>query len=304
MERQVKLSDLIFLTLVIVLAISLASIWFYPSMQEFMEGNTMWNGIRDFSRESGASNIDALEDLPDSTENVVLVAIPYMDYRPDDLEKLKRFVNDGGTIIVMDDFGFGNQLLASLDIPMRFDHRVLLDPIFCYKNQYLPLITEFSSEVREFGITSLVFNHASVLNSVDKEDALAWSSSASFLDVNNNSVLDIDEPQGPFVVAAGKKVNRGMVQIVSDTSLIINSMVVKNDNHRFVNYLTSSKGQPENLLLDRSHLTKSPLDVSRIKVNTARAFFSNPFTLVGILAVIFVIITRYTFYTFKKGENH
>ena len=140
-----KLSDLLFLTLVIVLAVSLASIWFYPSMQEFMEGNTMWNGIRDFSRESGASNIDSLEDLPDSPENVVLVAIPYKDYRPDELEELKQFLTTAAALIIlMDDFGFGNQLLASLDMPVRFDHRVLLDPVFCYKNQYFPLITEFS----------------------------------------------------------------------------------------------------------------------------------------------------------------
>ena len=115
------------------------------------------------------------------------------------------------------------------------------------------------------------------------------------------ALLDTDEPQGPFAVAAGKKVNGGRLQVISDTSLIINSMLVKNDNHRFVSYLASHNGPPETLLLDRSHLDKSPLDESRIKVNNARTFFSNPYILVGILAVIFVIITRYTF---KKGENH
>jgi hypothetical protein len=296
----VRLFDFLFVTLAIVLAASLASIWFYPSRQEFMTGNAMWDGIRDYARENGAANIDNLDSLPNAFEKSVLVAIPYLDYQPDELQKLRQFVNEGGTLIVMDDFGFGNRLLESLDINIRFDHRLLLDPLFCYKNQYLPLITDFSSGIKEAGITSLVFNHASVLNHVDKESALAWSSETSFLDVNNNGVLDTSEPQGPFVVAAGEKVNKGTVQLVSDTSLIINSMVVKNDNYSFVNYLASYKGQPENLLIDRSHLSKSPLDMSKIEVNSAREFLSNPYALIGIVAIIFVIIT---IYIQKRGEN-
>lgn len=295
-----RLFDFLFVTLAIVLAASLASIWFYPSRQEFMTGNAMWDGIRDYARENGAANIDNLDSLPNAFEKSVLVAIPYLDYQPDELQKLRQFVNEGGTLIVMDDFGFGNRLLESLDINIRFDHRLLLDPLFCYKNQYLPLITDFSSGIKEAGITSLVFNHASVLNHVDKESALAWSSETSFLDVNNNGVLDTSEPQGPFVVAAGEKVNKGTVQLVSDTSLIINSMVVKNDNYSFVNYLASYKGQPENLLIDRSHLSKSPLDMSKIEVNSAREFLSNPYALIGIVAIIFVIIT---IYIQKRGEN-
>jgi hypothetical protein len=300
----VKLFDLVFVTLAIVLAASLASIWFYPSRQEFMTGNAMWDGIRDYAQESGAGNIDNLDSLPNSPDKSVLVAIPYLDYQPEELQKLKQFVNEGGTLIVMDDFGFGNRLLESLDITIQFDHRLLLDPLFCYKNQYLPLITDFSSAIKEAGVTSLVFNHASVLNKVDKDSALAWSSGTSFLDNNNNGVLDTGEPQGPFVVAAGKRVKKGMVQLVSDTSLIINSMVIKNDNYDFVNYLASYKGQPENLLIDRSHLSKSPLDMSKIEVNGAREFLSNPYVMIGIVATIFVIITRYIQKREKTVDQH
>jgi hypothetical protein len=294
-----KLSDLLILTLAIVVAVSLASIWFYPSMQEFMPGNDSWNGIQDFSRESGARIIDTLENLPSSPQKSILVVIPYLEYHADELDKLKGFVDAGGILLVMDDFGSGNDLLKSLGIQMQFNHRLLLDPLFFYKNQYLPLITDFSSDIKAEGINSVLFNHGSVLSNVEKEEAIAWSSSSSFLDINGNGVSDVGEPLGPFVVAAIQNVNKGMVLVVSDTSLILNSMLEKNDNRRFLGYLISQKGPPENLLVDRAHLKKSLLESGQLQFNSIRSFLSNPYAQIGLTAVIFVIIIRYTY---KKGE--
>lgn len=299
-----KLSDLLLLTLVLVLAVSLASIWFYPSGQEFMAANTTWDGIRDYTEKSRSTQIDSLEDLPSTPEQSVLIAIPYLDYQPQDLDEIKQFVSDGGTLIVMDDFGFGNQLLESLDIDIRFDHRLLLDPLFCYKNQYLPLITDFSSGLKAYGINSLVFNHGSVLDKVAKEETLAWSSKASFLDENSNGVLDANEPQGPLAVAAVIKIDKGLVEVVADTSLIINSMIVKNDNQGFMAYLTGKRGPPEKLLIDRAHLSKSTLDESKIKTGSARELLSDPYVLVGITAVIFAIIARYTYKREKTVDKY
>jgi len=290
-----RLYDLVILTLIIVLATSLASIWFYPSRQEFMEGNPLWDGIQDYLRDSGAKNIDTLVDLPVLYSKSVLIAIPYLDYQPEEMQPIKQFINEGGTLILMDDFGFSNRLLEYLGITIQIDHRLLLDPLFCYKNQNLPLITDFSASVKEAGVTNLIFNHASVLNSVEKKDALAWSSSASFLDTNNNGLLDKNEPQGPFTVAAVKKINKGTVYIISDTSLVLNSMIEKNDNRAFLNYFFNPKGQPEVLLIDRSHLPKSNLDVSKIKIASVRMFFSNPYILIGVCALVFMLIIRYIY---------
>jgi hypothetical protein len=296
----VRLSDLLFLVLAVVLAASLASIRFYPSRQEFMSANTAWDGIKGYAQYSGASHIDNLEDLPSDPEHSVLLAIPYLEYQPYQLDMIKQFVSDGGTLIVMDDFGSGNQLLEFLDIEIRFDHRLLLDPLFCYKNPNLPLVTDFSNGIKEAGIKSLLFNHASALNKVAKVDALAWSSNASFLDTDKNGAFDLNEPQGPLVVAAVKKANKGLVTMVADTGLILNSMLDKNDNHNFMKYLTGQKGWPDKLLIDRAHLAKSTLDESKIKTSIARDLMSNPYLLLGIVAVIFAIIAGYVL---KRGVN-
>ena len=71
-----------------------------------------------------------------------------------------------------------------------------------------------------------------------------------------------------------------------------------NDNNAFVNYLMTSNGTPAKVLFDRAQVTKSPLDVSKIKLYTVRGVLSNPYTLVGITALVFVIIT---WYIYRRG---
>ncbi len=63
-----RVSSVIFSVIALVLVISLLSIWFYPSIQDFMASNTMWNGIKSFSSEFDAENIDSLDELPNLPE--------------------------------------------------------------------------------------------------------------------------------------------------------------------------------------------------------------------------------------------
>ncbi|GAJ11003.1 unnamed protein product, partial [marine sediment metagenome] len=76
-----RVSSVLFAVAVLIIAISLLCIWFYPSIQDFMASNTMWNGIRDFSSEFNADDIESLDELPDAAEETALVAIPYLDFR-------------------------------------------------------------------------------------------------------------------------------------------------------------------------------------------------------------------------------
>jgi hypothetical protein len=293
-----KIASLLGIVFLIVLVISLVSIWFYPSLQDFMAGNTMWNGIRDFSNELEVKHIDSLNDLPSLPEQDVLICIPYIEYDDNDLARLKGFVEKGGILIMMDDFGYGNGFLENAGINARFSNDILLDPLFCYKNQYLPRITDFSAQIKESGITVIGLNHATSLNNVEGTKVLASSSNMSYLDTNKNGARDDNEPQGPFVIAAEYRIGNGIIELVADPSLIINTMVEKNDNYNFMKYLIYNNGEPVNVLLDRSHLTKSPLDTSKINLAAAREIISNPYALLGITAVIFAIITGYTY---RKG---
>jgi hypothetical protein len=259
----------------------------------------MWNGIRNFSTEFSADNIDSLDKLPDLPRKAVLVAIPYVEYSDEELSQIKRFVDDGGTLLLMDDYGYGNSVLAYLGVGVRFAIKPLLDPLFCYKNQWMPRITDFAPKVKESGIEVIMLNHATTITNAAESDVIAWSSSSSFLDTNENESWDKGEPKGPFPVAAEFRFGEGMLALASDPSIVINSMVGRDDNYGFIRYLTYHKGEQREILIDHSHLTKTPLDVSRTRLISTREALSSPYALVGITVMIFAVVSRYTL---KKGE--
>ena len=293
-----KTSRLMGLVIILVVFVSLAAIWFYPSVQAFMASNTMWNGINKFSKEFNVQNIDSFAALPVAPKQDVLIAIPYVPYTTDELAQMKQFVENGGKLVMMDDFGYGNSFLEYAGIPARFDNTPLLDPLFNYKNEYFPRILDFNASVTSSGIKVIAFNHGTALSAVSQSQVLAWSSSMSFLDTNQNGNLDPGETQGPFVVAASISLGEGTVDLVSDSSMIMNAAAGSNDNNAFVNYLMTSNGTPAKVLFDRSQVTKSPLDASKIQLDNMRGVLSNPYTLVGIVALVFVIIT---WYIYRRG---
>ncbi|MFC1977943.1 DUF4350 domain-containing protein [Chloroflexota bacterium] len=294
-----RVSSVLFPTVVLITVISLLSIWFYPSVQEFMASNTMWNGMNELRKEFRAEQIDSMDGLPDLPEKTVLVAISYLEYTDEELAMVKLFIDNGGALLLMDDYGYGNSVLEYLGADARFTNKPLLDPLFNYKNQSLPRITDFADEVKEDGIDVIMLNHATTLTNVTESSAIAWSSSASYLDMNENGVLDQGESQGPFVVAAEFRMGKGTLAIVSDPSIAINTMVDRDDNYDFIGYLSRNAGEQGRILVDNSHLTKAPLDVSKTRLIDTRKALSSPYALVGITAMIFVVVSRYTL---KKGD--
>jgi len=295
----VRLSNLLLAVVALTLIISALCIWFYPSLQDFMETNTAWNGIRKFSDDYSAVNTASLAALGDYQEGGVLVAIASQTYNEEDLERIKLYVNQGGTLLLMDDFGYGNSILSYLGLSARFSNKPLLDPLFCYRNQNLPRITDFTPRVKAAGIEVIVLNHATTLSDIAGEQAIARSSAASFLDTDESGNWSEGEPKGPFAVAAEIKLGKGIVYAVADPSIIINTTFGRDNNEAFIKYLITRRGEPGTVTVDASRLLKSPLDIGKERLLDIWTFLSNPFAILVIMAVLFVIIYRYAY---RKGE--
>lgn len=295
-----RLPSILLVVLALTAAVSLVSIWFYPSFRNFSEYNEEWNGIRTFANESGGTVISSLDMIPGLSDKSVLITTPSIDYSDQELARLKQFINDGGTLILMDDFGYGNTVLTYLGVDVRFAGIPLLDPLFSYRNQYFPRITDFNDQVKESGISSIILNHATILNNVAVEQVLAWSSTSSFLDIDDNGRWEQDELNGPFAVAAVIPIGKGTLKLVSDPSIIVNTIFSKDDNREFIQYLTQDQDETNNVLIDSSHLIKAPLDTAKERLMSLRAALSNPYALLGIIAVIFAAVFGYNF---RKGET-
>ncbi len=295
-----KTLDVLLATAALVIVVSLACLWSCPAVQDFMSANKLWNGVRNFSSELDAANLDSIDELPELPQGKTLVAIPTLQYKDEDLLQIRNFVTQGGSLLLMDDYGYGNSVLEYLGVDARFSGKFLLDPLFCYRNQWMPKITDFSPELEESGIEMVVLNHATALTNVAESDVIAWSSSSSFLDLDEDESWWRDEPKGPFPVAAKFKLGKGTVALVSDPSIMINSMVRRDDNYSFIKYLIGPELESGQVLIERAHLVKDPRDTSKIGMTNMRKALSMPYPLLGLTAVVFIVVSRYTL---KKNQR-
>jgi len=257
-------------------------IWCYPTNSDFKSENPSWNGARDLLDDFRVSPLSSLDVLSAAPQESTLLVIPYMEFTTTDLETLENYVNSGGKLVVLDDYGFGNHILEHLKIETRFTGNQLLGTLFNYKNENFPKIVNFVSEPATSGIENLVSNHATSLENVPQDNIIAWSSYFSFLDENQNGGYDEGEPEGPFPVIANFQIGKGELVLVSDPSILINSMLEMGDNRQFLENI--AQGQ---IFLDQAHLPEVPLDEAKGKLKIARNVLA---TVWGILALIVLVL--------------
>jgi len=63
--------------------------------------------------------------------------------------------------------------------------------------------------------------------------------------------------------------------------------------------LTGYEAGTERILVDSSHLSTTPLDVSRIRLLEIRQMLSNPYAVLGILLLVFLAVSVYAL---RKGD--
>lgn len=284
------------------LVLASAVIWFYPSREDFRQDNPFWNGLSVFTAEFGAEVLDTYDRLPPVSEGTVLVLIPYLPLDGAELERLAVYVERGGTVIIMDDFGHGNEVLEHLDMDFRFSGGILLDPVFNARNKLFPSIGR-TSAMLEAGVVDRVYlNHATTLEGGSEDDVLAWSTRFSYLDMDGNLVIgEGDEQQGPFPVIASVEAGDGFVIMVSDPSLLINSMMDIGDNRVFVQNLVGYWGSDPVVYIDRAHLPEAALDQAKGGLQAVYGHLSSPFG-VSVLALAGLALVLLPFW--RRGHTH
>ena len=295
-----RIIRLVVIALSIVLFVSWLSITLYPSAQDFMRANPFWNGLREFSDRFEVDLVLTLDEVVPEERGTVLIAIPYQPYSDEELARITDFVNAGGTLLLMDDYGYGNQVLRALGLDMEFYGQPLLDPYITYRNQWLPLVTDLAPEIKEAGIEQLTLNHATALRVGESYKILARSSDTAYLDENGNEAWDEGEPRGPLVIAATATVGQGSVTAISDPSILINSMIGRGDNAAFLKDVIRQAGESPRILMDTSHLPKAPLDRSKDAWQLSRERMASPYSQVLLVGAI---LSLTLLPVWRKGVN-
>jgi len=261
-------------------------VWFFPSNEDFQADNPFWNGTADISSAHPVLPLQSLFDLPSFSQGTTLIVIPYLDFTPNELERLYRFVTEGGMLVLADDYGFGNRVLEYLGLGARFSGQSLLDPLFCYESKSLPRIFHIVSSPITSGADSLLLNHATALLGVESGDVIALSSSFSFLDLNEDGSQDEGEPNGLLPVLSRHSLGHGQIILVADPSIFINSMQTLEGNHTLIENLTSIS---TSLFIDQSHLSSSRLHEAKDLLASVRDRLRTPLGAVGLVVVALAI---------------
>lgn len=285
-----------------ILLVSCAVIWFYPPTGDYRVDNPSWNGFSELTAQTGAAPLGSLSDLPSSGAGTALIVVPYTEYNQEQLSQLGSYVASGGTLVLMDDFGYGNQVLGGLGLAARFSGQTLLDPLYNYKNKYFPSIADFATSAN-VNVSSLAFNHPTYLSSTEGLAVIAYSSAFSFADANGDGAFDQGEVTGELAVAAYARSGQGFVVVVADPSLAINGMISIDGNAAFITQIIGIGGGNPEVYIDQSHLASTALDQSKAALAAVYGMVASPLgTLTLIIVVLAISLNR--FWNRGKHETH
>lgn len=236
------------------------------SQSAFGAYNAAWDGasdLRDLANEAGAEPQVVLntssysETEPNGTIAVILS--PDEPYNPTERTRVTSFVEDGGTLVIAEDYGpHSTSLLQALDVQTRIDGTPLRDEEEYYRAPAFPLATNVSEHPETEGVDQLTLNHGTSLQtnrSANGTTVLVSSSEFSYLDTNRNESLDDSEELVSRPVVVRENVGNGTVYVVSDPSIFINAMLERPGNAQFARNLF---GAHDRVLLDYSHLSGTP----------------------------------------------
>ncbi len=272
--------------------------WFLPLDDDFRVENPSWNGSKALIASYTTQSLESLNDLPSAPRGTTLILVPYLELTSGELERLKDYITRGGRLILADDYGHGNQILEYLGLEVRFSGEVLADPLINYKSEYFPRIIHFRSDPLTINMESLVLNHATCLVNIEAENAIALSSSFSFLDLNENGTQEDDEPSGPLPVIHRETSGEGEVVLIADPSLFINSMNEIDENEGFIQNIADTTAS---LYIDQSHLPPSDLHQAKSLLSRGREYLSSPLITAGLVALAIVFTLKPVWH--KRRDN-
>ncbi len=191
----------------------------------------------------------------DPATDAVAVIGPSEAFTAADGQVMGAFVRAGGVLLLADDFGTGNSLLAAMGAQSRFSGKLVLDLSFDKRPEF-PVCYDIRADQLTVNVITLQLNHASSVVPGAGSTALAYTSAASWLDADGDGEYGAGESMGAFPVLAREELGGGTVVLLSDPSVLINGMTGYLDNARFadnlVTYLCSARSA---IYFDESHRT-------------------------------------------------
>jgi len=284
------------LGLVALLAVLLLA-WAHPVGRDSSVHNHGWNGVSQACAELGAEPLLSYDELDALPLPASLILMPHLPLGDAAADLLDRFTVAGGTLVLLDDFGYGNDLLERLGVDVRLGAGVLLDPLYCHKHESMPRV-EFLQHDVDVTRGDMVFNRGTWLDVAGQAGVWAWSSYFSFADGNGDGVRSKGERNGPLPVAVMVPRGEGKVVVVADASLLLNSMLAPGDNVAAVAQWLEGR-----VLIDQVHLPEAEMDRGQQAIQALRGSLDRGGGAVVLAMLIACCALEYAWYNRGRQDN-
>jgi hypothetical protein len=231
------------------------------STASFGAYNPQWDGTSEFRErvdersESQISFTTTPYQTESPTDTVSIILAPTEPYAVNDSQRIREFVERGGTVVIADDFGpHSNPLLAAIGADARFSRLQLRDEREYYRGPSLPIATNVTTTPYTQGVSQLTLNGATAVEP-GNATPIVRSSELAYLDRNATGTLSAGDELGAYPVVTVEYIDAGQVVAISDPSIFINSMLTQPDNRVFATQLVESH---DRVILDYSHAGPQP----------------------------------------------
>lgn len=264
------------------IGLSLLVIQGYPSVDDLFVRNPYWNGLSEVYNMLEPVRVRDYGELyrVDPVNSTLLVVGPSLEFSDSDFASFRSYLLGGGTVVLADDFGSGDQILSRLGVDAGFSGELLLGSVFYSGGFELPRILNVTC----FDVLGdeLVLNYATFLTGEDV-DCVVSSSPFTYSVVNGSRVVRA------FPVIGGVNYGRGRVWVVSDSSLWINGMIERAGNRDLLLELVEGA-----VYIDEAHMEPSALVSVDNMLSVVDAYLGLQLVRVFIVGVLCMIVLQYT----------
>jgi hypothetical protein len=238
--------------LVLLAALMLLVIHLSSNDQEFSRYNEGWNGTSAFFSSLDRHRVFMVSEPGQLAQYrsgaTLLIIAPWRNPSQDELDAYRSFLDSGNTILLADDFGTGNRILAGLTSRISISPGPVASLDREYADPYSVVVYRSVNESPVEDTGTLLLNEPA---SLEGGTPLLRTSTFSWIDEDRDRHISNDEVLGIFTVMAKEKNGQGTLIVLSDPSVFINAMEdagEPGDNSRFLAHVRES-GSP--VLLDQ-----------------------------------------------------
>jgi hypothetical protein len=278
--------NVLLISLFLILAILLISTRLYFSEVSYSTTNLLWDGINQFSSIYHTTNLYDLSDLKVMDQDTTLLIVgPTKNFSYDESSRIKAYMEQGGSVIIMDDYGTSNTLLNDIASSITLYQTPLCQYDSYYVNPNFPIIKDFTSRGSIYRNSSLTLNYPVSLNVSGDAVVLATTSTQGWIDSDYDGLIWGGEPLNVYPFMASEIYKKGSLTVVGDADIVTNGMINRGGNRNF----TTSLLKNNTIYIDMTHGHEVPPLAGlfeTIKYDLAAQVFS----------LFVILISGYAFY--------